>query len=411
MTLKYKTGGVYKNQKNIDIINMNILFNLQNSFHIKFLDLFENYTPTITTQKDYDNWLKNPLQFWQNQLHFAIWCATAGCGVSYENHLQSKLPLTKSLFNFHVYFQTRRILNEMECPLPQDQSFNANDNSYNRRSYERICNEFNVPLNNAWHAHAPNYGMGQIYIFNYRYHTDKSYSEYKGDFNPHKITFDKIPPSKWIPNYNIFSSDKGHWEHPDKHQIYHIVQSKQYWKSFILDKSEGFTAPGIVRINESIRAFVYCLLAAQAQTRTIITSLEAQKQFISLVEDAINSPVDLPNSIKRYQDVLDDASSKVDYVFGINLYMAPSDMKLRITKREGYNNKIMKADKNLILGLNINVNKPIIPEKNEHTDFSEPVNIQEPKASKINRNKNNLNQIKNIIIFTGVLSGLYILWK
>ena len=58
----------------------------------------------------------------------------------------------------------------------------------------------------------------------------------------------------------------------------------------------------------------------------------------------------------------------MDYVFGIGLYMAPSDMKLRITKTKGYNNKIMKADKNLKLGLNLNVNKV---EKNKHTDFSQ----------------------------------------
>ena len=51
----------------------------------------------------------------------------------------------------------------------------------------------------------------------------------------------------------------------------------------MLDKSNGFTHAGIVRINESIRMFVWALLGVQSQIRVEIlkvgTGFDAQKQF------------------------------------------------------------------------------------------------------------------------------------
>ena len=411
----YPGGGVYSLKKDIMLTSMNILWNDKGDYFLaKFPHIFEKYTVTIKNKEDESAWKDNPMQFWQSQLHFAIWCATSGCGVSFRNHLSSSNALTKSLFYFHVYYQTRRILDEIKCPLPQDPSFNANNNNYDRMAYERICSEFNIPISTNWHPRGPNNGMGKIYIFNYRYHTDKSYSEYTGDHR--KLTFEKIPPVKWVSNPNIFSSNKGHWVYPYQKQIHHIEQpSIKYWKSFILDKSEGFTKAGVVRINDSIRTYVWALLGSQAQTRTSITNnvsaFGVQKQFIMNVEDAISSPVDLPSSIKRYQNVLEDASSKLDYVFGIGLYMAPSNMKLRIDTEKGYNNKIMIADTKRILGVNSEINNtPEIFAINESVNDSvkKPLHKPDLKRPEVTSRNNNL---KYIITIVGIFSGIFILWK
>ena len=54
---------------------------------------------------------KESLHWRQCQLDFALWCATAGCGVSFEDHLQAeKYPRLASLYRFHVYYTTRRLL-------------------------------------------------------------------------------------------------------------------------------------------------------------------------------------------------------------------------------------------------------------------------------------------------------------
>ena len=91
--------------------------------------------------------------------------------------------------------------------------------------------------------------------------------------------------------------------------------------------------------------YCWAILGSQSQTITDIlgtsTALDAQKQFLSNIEDAIHSPVDLPSPIARYQNTLKYARSKVDFVFVIGLYMAPSDVELTIGDIPDYNTKIV----------------------------------------------------------------------
>ena len=42
--------------------------------------------------KAWRSWQHTPMDWWQCQLNFAVWCATAGCGVSADDHLQAKDP-------------------------------------------------------------------------------------------------------------------------------------------------------------------------------------------------------------------------------------------------------------------------------------------------------------------------------
>ena len=130
---------------------------------------------------------------------------------------------------------------------------------------------------------------------------------------------------------------------------------------FILDKSEGFTQAGVERLNDSIRTYVWAILGAQAQTRSKIfkagTGFDAQKQFLANVEDAIASPVDIPSSIARYQKTLQYASTPLDFVFGIGLYLAPSDMALHPGNVQGYNNEILTAGSEAAIGHNPGINE------------------------------------------------------
>ena len=81
-----------------------------------------------------------------------------------------------------------------------------------------------------------------------------------------------------------------------------------------------------------IRTYVWAILGAQTQTRSNIlkagTGFDAQKQYLANVEDAIASPVDIPCAIDRYQSMLQYASTPLDFVVGIGLYLSPSDMAL-----------------------------------------------------------------------------------
>ena len=65
----------------------------------------------------------------------------------------------------------------------------------------------------------------------------------------------------------------------------------------------------------------------------------------------MNRRVNIQEDIKRYQDTLSYAASKVDYSVRDSIHMVPSDMNLKIRfGTVGYNNKILVADGKFILG-------------------------------------------------------------
>ena len=75
------------------------------------------------------------------------------------------------------------------------------------------------------------------------------------------------------------------------------------------------------------------------------------------IEDAIASPVDIPSSIARYQKTLQYASTPLDYVFGIGLYLTPSDIALHPGNIQGYNNEIVIAGSEAVIGHNPGINE------------------------------------------------------
>ena len=58
---------------------------------------------------------------------------------SYGDHLLSnKTPkVAQSFFRFHVYYQTRKILNELGCPLRSDPDFNDSNNAINLTEFKK----------------------------------------------------------------------------------------------------------------------------------------------------------------------------------------------------------------------------------------------------------------------------------
>ena len=124
----------------------------------------------------------------------------------------------------------------------------------------------------------------------------------------------------------------------------------------IIEKSQGFTDIGLLRISESVRSYAYLTLSSQASARSSIvgntaSALTAQSAFLNNFENIVNCRVDIQEDIKRYQNTLSYGLSKVDYSIGGNLFMLPSNMKLKIkTGTVGYNNKILVSNGNFILG-------------------------------------------------------------
>ena len=138
-------------------------------FQTRYPNIFEKYRqPHVSSDKIVQKWHFNQMQFWQNQVSFAAWCATAGCGVSAQDHLAAPDPQMQSLYYFHVYYQMRRILDELQAPLPQDRAWDVFDNPYDRRVYEQICGEFGVSPHANWRLATANNGLGRVYFYSVR---------------------------------------------------------------------------------------------------------------------------------------------------------------------------------------------------------------------------------------------------
>lgn len=373
----YNTGGKYL-KKPIDIIKQSIVISSDNkSFNVDFPNIFEKYVlPKISSNEIVNRWNTDLRMFWQNQLNFAVWCSTTGCGIDFNNHLNAT-GLTGSLFLFHVYYQTRRILFELSIALPQDKNWNAFNNDYDKSSYERICKEFNVDPNSDWRQkmYSSGDGLGIVYTTS---HTAYKRTDFRHDNSSkhiasstsHNLDLSKMTFGPEVPGGRKCGVSSCEYLPPKKIHIDYLKQEdavKDVWTTFILDTSEGFTRAGIERINESIRTYCWAILGSQSQTRTDIlgtgTAFDAQKQFLANIEDAINSPIDLPSQITNYQNTLKYARSKVDYVYGIGLYMSPSNMELRIGTIKDYNNEIVVATNNQKLGLNNDINNQPVPPK------------------------------------------------
>ena len=132
-----------------------------------------------------------------------------------------------------------------------------------------------------------------------------------------------------------YEDEKFYWSHqhgvhwPDD---YLGPDSMTRW---IIETSVGFTDVGLLRISESVRAYAYLILSSQAPARSSIvgnsaSSLTAQSAFLNNFENVVNHRVDICKDVKRYQDTLSYASSKVNYSVGEHLYMLPTDMTLKI---------------------------------------------------------------------------------
>ena len=159
--------------------------------------------------------------------------------------------------------------------------------------------------------------------------------------------------------YRLVHVAQGLFFHP-KDAMRHNRDISGAWMTFVLDKSEGFRQAGVERLNDSTRTYDWAILGAQARTRSNIlkigTGFDAQKQLLADIEDAIASLVDIPSSISRYQKTLQYASTPLDFVFGIGLYLSPSDTALHPGNIQGYNNEIQMAGSDAAIGHNPGIN-------------------------------------------------------
>ena len=132
---------------------------------------------------------------------------------------------------------------------------------------------------------------------------------------------------------------------------------------FLCPVSHGLTSAGLSRINQSIESFCYAILGSQVDVRSSIASsqgsaIETQRQFLSMVEDAIRNP-DISKSVQRFQLAIESAKVRLDLAISPGLWLLPSKMVVNTESVVGYNNKLKKATSFMRIGVNSDLNIPV----------------------------------------------------
>ena len=383
-------GGTYLQQigsKDLYIQNVTVAEHdgHSDSFQVKFPNVFTNYPLGAVRAEDqkFKDWDHYKFTIWQSQLNFAVFCASSACGVSVE-HLNTKEPMIRSIYRFHVYYHIRRILKKLEIPLPYENSFDQYNNTYNHEKFIGICSEYGV----------------------------------SNDL------------TKWR-NQKYFSTWQSRaWELNKPGMSYINENSFSRW---IIEKSEGLTTLGIQKLSESVRDYAYLILTSQTSTRGPIVghearNLDAQRTFLNTFENIVNRRVNIPEDIRRFQKTLQYARSKVDYAIGEFVYMIPSDMNLWIGNVRNYNNKILISSPGFKVGTNLKINldgeqaklkdkpdvkpkvttKPIIESDKKHEQDVKP-NIKSNKELKHDMNKITYEEEKAALVL-GTTAVFTVLW-
>ena len=215
-------------------------------FTTKFRNIFTK--PFITWRSGHDAriWLAKPdMNFWPQQLNFAMWCATTGCGVSREMLFPSSLNLSeqiRSFYQFHVYYTTRKILYEMggiqsKSALPDDPAFFDVKNPYDVASYKRICGEFGInPTTDFRYTHGQNHGLGYVY----KLYPDGPYAFKKWTYPPADLS---------NPSSQRFKDETGK---TDNNTILFIRNDQgidRQLEYFVPNRTSGLTLNGLGRIS------------------------------------------------------------------------------------------------------------------------------------------------------------------
>ena len=169
----------------------------------------------------------------------------------------------------------------------------------------------------------------------------------------------EIPPADMSnPSSQIFS-DEGSTE-SDGNRIDFIRNDQgadKQLEHFVPNRASGLTLNGLGRINRSIEAFGYCILGAQANTRSSIvgvtgTARNIQTDFLVLFEDAIRN-LTVSNGPVKYQNAIEQTKVRLDFAAARGVLLLSSRMIINTESVVGYNNNLTRATDDMKLGLTI----------------------------------------------------------
>ena len=352
---RYPVPGVSFSESTNDIadelITLDIYVTPTSSFSAKMRNIFKKTIVPFWSSKQCYAWLGGPnYKYWPQQLNFAVWCATCGCGISLVELKEYPLVI-QGFLKFHVYFTVRRILYELGVPLPDETAFKQVDNTYVKSAFEALCNEFGVVNADFRWIRGRNHGLGDVF----EYYSGEGYR------NVHVDRGYDVEANTWPSKRHLFSDEGGSEGKGNLISLIRNDDAAAQYSWFVPVKGIGLTKRGMGRINRSLEAFVYCVLGAQVNIRSGIVgnsggAVEAQQEMLKLFESAVIEE-DLATSVQRYQLAVQEAKPRLDLAIAPGIWLMPSNLVINTESIVGYNNELQKADENMKFGVNTGGNE------------------------------------------------------
>ena len=157
------------------------------------------------------------------------------------------------------------------------------------------------------------------------------------------------------------------------------TEARNQYEYFLCPVSHGLTSAGLSRINQTIKSFCYAILGSQVDVRSPISgsqgsAIETQRQFLSMVEDAIRNP-GISKSVQRFQLAIESAKVRLDLAISPGLWLLPSKMVVNTESVVGYNNQLKKATTFMRIGINSDLNIPVRRSAPKHNLGSRAVKL------------------------------------
>ena len=140
-----------------------------------------------------------------------------------------------------------------------------------------------------------------------------------------------------------------------------IRAPKNQLEHFVPDLASGLTQNGLGRLNQSILAFGYYILGAQANTRSSIlgatgTARNTQTDFLVLVDDSIKT-LTVSNGPVKYQTAIEATKVRLNLAVARGVLLLPACLIINTESIVGYNNNLRGATEDMKLGVNNHVNQ------------------------------------------------------
>ena len=213
--------------------------------------------------------------------------------------------------------------------------------------YKRLCGEFGIDQSTDFRfTYAQNRGLQYVNIM----YSDGPYAQKKWKYPPADLS---------NKSSQRFANEGGKDDDGNKIDFIRNDQgADKQFEHFVPNYASGLTLNGLGRINRSIEAFGYCILGAQANTRSSIlgstgTAGNTQTDFLVLIEDALRN-LTVSNSPIKYQNAIEQTKVRLDFAVARGVLFLPS--RMGINAETIINNNLTRATDDMKVGVNNQVN-------------------------------------------------------